>query len=72
MSCGFGIGMVSDTVSRFARGSLALFRRGGSGIMEIFFNDLLAQLDALITDTYARTGNHTLYLVLIFSAERAS
>ena len=40
--------------------------------LRIPIEDLLAQLEALITDTYARTGNHTLYLVLIFSAERAS
>jgi hypothetical protein len=40
-------------------------------ISDFFFNDLVAQVDALITDVHARAGNELFDLLLGLAAERA-
>jgi hypothetical protein len=42
-----------------------------SALLELFANDVVAQLDAFIADEHRRSGNEFAYLVLALAAERA-
>jgi hypothetical protein len=63
--------LVEDVIDLFGFGDVAETKVLVDVLIELFFDDLVAELDALVTNINAGPGNELADLLLRFSAEAA-